>query len=66
MEKIINEKIELLQDFCILRHNAHRQEEDVRAILSACKTEDEMDRKLRDVLVGGKPLKAFINQYGLN
>lgn len=62
----IDEKVELLYDFCILRHNARKQEEAVREILGSCKSEAEMDRKLRDVLVGGKPLKEFINQYGGN
>lgn len=59
----INQKLELLRDFCILKTNAYKQEEAIREILGACKSEMEMDRKLRDLLIGDKSLKEFIKQY---
>jgi hypothetical protein len=63
-QAIINEKIALLRDFCILGYNATRQEESVRIILGNCASELQMEQKLHDVLVGKETLKAFIKRYG--
>lgn len=60
MCNIIDEKIELLHDFCILRGNAHKQEQAVRNILANCKTEVQMEQKLHNVLKGEETLKDLI------
>lgn len=57
----IDEKIELLRDFRLLRRTATEQETAVRRILGGC-TEIQMDQKLHDILCGNKTLKEFIEQ----
>ena len=59
----IDEKIEILHDFCILRPNAHKQEAAVRNILSACANEQQMDTKLHDLILGDETVKEFINRH---
>ena len=61
-ENIINEKIELLHDFCVLNKRAPKQEQSVRDILSRCKSEIEIERKLHDVLRGYETLKQLIKR----
>lgn len=63
-EDFVAEKIELLEDFCVLPKRAYRQRREVEDILMNCKDEFEMQRKIRDVIVGNKTIKEFINQYG--
>ena len=62
MYDYINEKIELLRDFCILRHKAKKQEAAVRSILAGCKSEIQMEQKLHNVLYGAESLKDLINR----
>ena len=59
----IDEKIELLHDFCILRPNASRQETAVRNILMSCANEHQMDIKLHNILCGDETIKDFIARH---
>ena len=59
---IVDDKIELLKDFCILRKGATKQEESVRIILSNCPNELAMERKLFNVLHGNESLKDLIKR----
>ena len=61
----IDEKIELLHDFCILRKNATKQEAAIRNILSTCKSEIQMEQKLYNVLHGNETLKDLIKREEL-
>lgn len=65
-QEIINEKIELLEDLCILPRNAHKQKEAIVDILKKCHSINEMERKLRVMYVNGMSAKEFIKQYGVN
>ena len=58
----IDEKVELLKDFCILRKGATNQEKAIRAILGNCKTEIQMEQKLYNVLRGNESLKELIQR----
>lgn len=62
----IDEKIELLRDFCILRKNANKQEEAIRNILAGCKSEIQMEQKLHNVLHGKESLKDLINRESMH
>ena len=67
MTEIIYEKLELLYDFCILtmRANKHDPKENrVREMLSACKSEREIERTLHDVLVGNETLGQLLARKG--
>lgn len=58
----IDDKIEVLQDFCILRKNAKKQEMAVRAILATCDTEIQMEQKLYNMLRGKETIHDFIQR----
>ena len=62
MEDAIEMKIEVLKDFCILNRRTGRQEQTIRKILSTCKSEYELDRKLYSVLHEGTPIDEFIRK----
>jgi hypothetical protein len=59
---IIDAKIELLRDLCILTRNAKKQEAAVRAILERCQSEVRIEQKLHDLLCGNETLKEFISR----
>ena len=59
----IDAKIEILRDFCVLRPNACRQEAAVRAILSSCANERQMEIKLHDLILGDETIKEFIARH---
>lgn len=62
---LINEKIELLNEFGILSSTATRQEEAVRRILSECNNEIQVEQKLHDILCGNETLKDFITRHSM-
>ena len=64
MTNYINEKIEIMNDLCILRKNATKQETAIRNILSACKNEIQVDQKLHNVILGNETLKDLIKREG--
>lgn len=64
MTRYINEKIEIMNDLCILRKNAPKQETALRNILSACENEIQIDQKLHNVLCGNETLKDLIKREG--
>ena len=64
MTTYINEKIEILHDLCILRPNAHRQEDALKNILGTCKTEIQIDQKVHNVILGHETLKDLIKREG--
>ena len=67
MTEIICEKIQLLYDFCILmtRYHMHDPNENrVREMLEACKSEREIERTLHDVLVGNETLAQLLARKG--
>ena len=59
---IIDEKVELLRDFCILKNNATKQEEAIRKILASCSSEVQMEQKIHNVLYGKESLKDLIKK----
>jgi hypothetical protein len=59
---LVDEKIELLKDFCILRRGATKQEEAVRNILATCDSEIQMEQKLYNMLHGKETIKEFISK----
>ena len=67
MTELINEKISLLYDFCILTMQGHKHDNSecrVREMFSACKSEREMERTLHDVLVGKETLEQLLARKG--
>lgn len=67
MNELIREKISLLYDFCILTMQSHRhdpREPKVREILKACKTESEIQRTVRGLLLGDETLNQLLARKG--
>ena len=62
MEDAIEMKIDVLKDFCIISRRPSKQEKTIREILSHCKSEYELDRKLYSVLHYGTPIDEFIRE----
>lgn len=61
---LVEKKIALLHDFCLLKKNDDR-EPLVKAVLDKCVDEYEMSRVLRDVLVGNTTLDAMLTRKGV-
>ena len=62
---IIEEKIEVIRDFCLLGRRtktADRRAEDIRKILACCKTEREIECKLYDLLHGNITTDEWIER----
>ena len=67
-EEFVNEKVELLYDFCILRHrrgNPDSREDAVRKLLTKCGTEIKMETVLHDVLLDRISLTELLQKKGL-
>ena len=67
MTAVINDKISLLYDFCILTMRQHQHdpgESRVREMFKSCKTEDEMQRTIRGVLFGTETLEQLLARKG--
>lgn len=62
----IDDKIEILRDFCILKRGAAKQEAAVREILENCENEIQMEQKLHNVLRGKETLKEFIGRHHMS
>lgn len=58
------EHVKNLTQMCIIESNDKTKQDQVEAILNACKSEYEMSRKLHDVWTGNKTIDTFIQQYG--
>ena len=69
MTEIINEKVDLLYDFCILRHRRGNKEDArenaVRQMLKKCGTETRMQIALHDVLMDKITLSELLQQKGM-
>ncbi len=69
MTEIINEKVQLLYDFCILRHRRggkeDSREDKVRKLLANCGNEHRMQIVLHDVLVDKIKLTDLLEKKGL-
>ena len=69
MTEIINEKVDLLYDFCILKHRRwgkpDNREDAVKKMLTECGTEFRMQNALHDVLMGRIKLTDLLKQKGL-
>ena len=61
----INEYIEILTDMGYLNRHTTKREKFVRDILSRCKDEYEMSRKLHDVYVGDLTIDQFVERYAV-
>lgn len=57
---LVNDKIELLQDFTILRDDDIKQEVSTRLLLTTCKSEIQMEQKLYNVLHGSETLEDLL------
>jgi hypothetical protein len=67
-EELINEKVEMLYDFCILRHRKKKpdaREDAVRELLTECGTESRMQNVLHDVLLERITLTELLQRKGL-
>ncbi len=65
MTEIIKQKIELLEDLCVLkRHNEPRRKL-VREALRQCGTELRMEQMLHDVITGDTTIDAVLKKKGL-
>lgn len=67
-EELINEKIELLYDFCILRYRRRKpdaRENAVRELLEECGTESRMQNALHDVILERITLTELLQKKGL-
>lgn len=67
-EELINEKVELLYDFCILRYRKGKpdaREDAVRELLNKCGTETRMQNALHDVLLERITLTELLQKKGL-
>lgn len=67
MTELINEKISLLYDFCILTMRGHKHdpyERRTREMLNACQTENEISRVMHDILVGNYTLEQTLIRKG--
>lgn len=65
MTEIIREKIELLEDFCILKRRNDPRKKLVRKALVECGTERRMEQMLHDVIMERKTLDDVLKQRGL-
>ena len=66
----VNEKIEILYDFCILKRGYNNRipdplEDAVRSMLTACGTEAAMTDCLRDIIYNDKPITKLLAQKGV-
>ena len=66
---IINKKVSLLYDFCILTHGRKRKpdprEDTIRQLLADCGNESRMTIVLRDVLIGRVTVDELLEKKGL-
>lgn len=65
IDDIINEKVDLLYDFCILLGRHDHREKAVRTMLKECGTEYRMTIKLHDILRGRRTLNQVLKEGGL-
>jgi hypothetical protein len=65
LQDVIDKKISLLYDFCILRHpkkkEADPREQSVRTALTKYGSKYRIDAKMRDVLIGDTPIETLLN-----
>lgn len=68
IEDIVNEKVELLYDFRILRRGKHKEkdirEQNVREMLLACGSEIRMERAIRGIHTGEYNLNQLLTMRG--
>ena len=62
LNALIDEKIELLRDFCVLSRASKKNEDAVRKILATCKTEVQVEQKVHNLIVRKETLKEFIQR----
>ena len=71
LKEIIDEKVQLLYDFCILTHHGKsgkgkdKREKSVRAMLAECGTERKMTVALHDVLMGRETINQVLQRKEL-
>lgn len=65
MTNIIREKIELLEDFCILKRKNDERRALVRKALKQCGTEYRMEQMLHDVIRGNITIETVLARKGL-
>lgn len=56
--------IELLREFGIITSRNEHLADDVKNILKACTSDNDLERKLRQLTVNGMTVKTFIKTYG--
>lgn len=69
IEDIIDKKVYLLYDFCLLTRRKRKpdpREATIRKLLADCGNESRMTITLRDVLIGRITLDDLIEKKGLN
>ena len=68
IEEVIDEKIDLLYDFRILRRGKHKErdcrEENVREMLLACGNENRIDSAIRGIHTGAYTLNELLEMKG--
>lgn len=65
MTNIIRQKIELLEDFCIIKRSHDSRRKLVRQALRECGTEIRMEQMLHDVLMGHTTIETVLAKRGL-
>lgn len=65
LDTVIDKKINLLKDFCILKLHDKR-EYALRKALAQCKSEYEITAALHDIIIGNKTLNEYLTQKGVH
>ncbi len=65
MTNIIREKIELLEDFCIIKRRNDERRKLIRQALKECGSEFRMEQMLHDVIRGKVTIETVLQQKGL-
>ncbi len=65
MKTVVQEKVELLQDLCILKRKNDPRKKAVRQALKECGSELRMEIMLHDVIMGRKTLDELLVTKGL-
>ena len=56
--------IQLLREFSIINGRTEHLVDDVKNILMSCTSDNDIERKMRQLTVNGMTVKTFIKTYG--
>ena len=61
---VIDKKMNLLKDFCILKDNDYKKESTLRKVLAQYNSEYDITVALHDIILGRQTLDDFLAQKG--